>query len=69
MSRRITPLVELPGLGFVKSFALDYMHLVSLGVMRTIIVAWLSGLKSSEKGTSSKAERDLILLKIPMEVC
>lgn len=35
---RDTPLTKIPGIDFVKSFVLDYMHLVCLGVVRTIIV-------------------------------
>ncbi|XP_031338969.1 uncharacterized protein LOC116167664 [Photinus pyralis] len=38
-----TSLVKIPNLDFVNGFVLDYMHLVCLGVMRTLIVTWYSG--------------------------
>lgn len=40
---RPTPLVEIPGLNMVSSIALDYMHLVCLGVMRTFMNIWVFG--------------------------
>ena len=36
-----TSLINIPGLHFVNSFCLDYLHLVCLGVMRTILYLWL----------------------------
>jgi len=35
-------LIELPNFDIVKSFPLDYMHLVMLGVMRKLLNLWLS---------------------------
>lgn len=40
---RMTPLIHVPGLHFCKSFVLDYMHLICLGVMRTLMTIWCSG--------------------------
>ncbi|KAB0804565.1 hypothetical protein PPYR_01535 [Photinus pyralis] len=40
---RSTPLIALPQLDFVKSFILDYMHLICLGVVRTILSLWAFG--------------------------
>jgi len=34
-------LVELPGFNLVKSFSLDYMHLVLIGVTHQLVVLWL----------------------------
>lgn len=36
-----TSLTEIPGLNMVRSFPLDYMHAVCLGVMRTLILTWI----------------------------
>ena len=36
-----TPLVNIPNIHFIKSFPLDYMHLVCLGVVRTLFYIWL----------------------------
>lgn len=38
-----TPLTKIPNIDFVRSFILDYMHLVLLGVMRTLLLTWYSG--------------------------
>ncbi|KAI8436393.1 hypothetical protein MSG28_009998 [Choristoneura fumiferana] len=38
-----TPLTAIPGIHFIKSFPLDYMHLVCLGVVRTLIYLWMFG--------------------------
>lgn len=40
---RDSPLTRIPGLNLVSSFPLDYMHLVCLGVMRTMLVTWVFG--------------------------
>lgn len=34
-------LTQIPGLDFIKDFPLDYMHLVCLGVMRTLLYLWI----------------------------
>lgn len=39
----VTALIEVPGLNFIDSFPLDYMHLVCLGVVRTIMNLWTFG--------------------------
>lgn len=36
-----TVLTQIPGLDFISTFPLDYMHLVCLGVMRTILCIWM----------------------------
>jgi len=38
-----TPLTKIPNIDFVHSFILDNMHLVLLGVMRTLLLTWYSG--------------------------
>lgn len=38
-----TPLVRIPDFDFVKSIILDFMHLVCLGVMRTMLLIWCKG--------------------------
>jgi hypothetical protein len=38
-----TPLVRIPDLDFVKSIILDFMHLVCLGVTRTMLLIWCNG--------------------------
>lgn len=38
-----TPLIHVPGINFISSFPLDYMHLVCLGVMRTMLYIWILG--------------------------
>jgi len=40
---RTTPLTRIPGLNLVKSVILDYMHLICLGVMRTLLFIWTNG--------------------------
>jgi len=37
----LSDLIRIPGFDMVKSFPLDYMHLVELGVMRKLIHFWL----------------------------
>lgn len=59
-----TPLTEIPGINFVDTFVLDYMHLVCLGVMRRLLFIWNSGIKSSKKSRLSKGGRDLISNKL-----
>lgn len=39
----VSPLTQVPKLGLVSNFALDYMHLVCLGVMRKLLLVWISG--------------------------
>lgn len=38
-----TFLMEIPGINMMKSFPLDYMHAVCLGVMRTLLLTWICG--------------------------
>ena len=46
-----TPLAG-KGLCLVSKFVLDYMHLVCLGVMRRLILLWMSGPLSCRQGSS-----------------
>lgn len=39
----LSPLTQIPGLGMVTSFVLDYMHLICLGVMRKMLFQWILG--------------------------
>ncbi|XP_039301481.1 uncharacterized protein LOC120356595 [Nilaparvata lugens] len=54
---RSTPLVDIPSVDFVKSFTLDYMHLICLGVLRTLLFMWFKGPLPNKM---SKNQRDLI---------
>lgn len=40
---RLAPLVKVEGFDFVRSIIIDYMHLISLGVMRPLISNWVKG--------------------------
>lgn len=40
---RKSPFEDVPGINMVATFALDYMHLVCLGVVRTIFKTWVFG--------------------------
>lgn len=42
-NQSLTRLIELPGFDSVKSFSLDYMHLVCLGVMKKLLFLWVRG--------------------------
>ncbi|KAG8197853.1 hypothetical protein JTE90_024254 [Oedothorax gibbosus] len=59
--RDVSPLSQIPGLGMVTSFVLDYMHLVCLGVTRKLILIWTSGkvpiLKLSSRMVDEISER------------
>ncbi|XP_039285398.1 uncharacterized protein LOC120351604 [Nilaparvata lugens] len=52
-----TPLSLIPSINFVNSFVLDYMHLVCLGVVRTLLVTWTSGTKSLKSSRLSRSNR------------
>lgn len=41
---RVSPLEKL-GIGMVRAFVLDYMHLVLLGVMKRLLLLWTKGIK------------------------
>lgn len=41
-SDKISIIVDIPGINVVETFSLDYMHLVVLGVMRKLILLWIS---------------------------
>lgn len=38
-----TILLSVPHLGLVSNIALDYMHLICLGIVKKIILLWVSG--------------------------
>jgi len=38
----LSSLVELPGIDLIRTFSLDYMHLVCLGAVRKLILLWLN---------------------------
>jgi len=40
MSKNITEIINVPDVNIVDSFALDYMHLVCLGVVKKILTLW-----------------------------
>ncbi|XP_046406989.1 uncharacterized protein LOC124171751 isoform X1 [Ischnura elegans] len=61
---RDTPLVNVHGINFVNSFVIDYMHLVCLGVMRTLLFAWCGGplsMKISQRQKATVSESILSL--------
>lgn len=68
-----TSLTTVPGIHFIKSFPLDCMHLVCLGVMRTIIFIWTFGQVSLKLPHTliASMSSDLISLRphIPSEFC
>jgi len=39
----ISRIVEISGVDVVSSFSLDYMHLVTLGVMKKLLLLWIKG--------------------------
>jgi len=39
----ISFVVDIPGVNVVSSFSLDYMHLVTLGVIKKLILLWMKG--------------------------
>ena len=41
--RGATSLLKVPSIGLVTNVALDYMHLVCLGIMKKLLVLWLNG--------------------------
>ncbi|XP_054257655.1 uncharacterized protein LOC128982741 [Macrosteles quadrilineatus] len=68
-----TPFTTIPGIHMVYSFPLDYMHLVCLGVMRTMLYIWMFGpvpLKLPNKIIASISSK-LVSLKphIPLDFC
>lgn len=62
--RKNTPLVLIPGIDFVSSFVLDYMHLICLGVTRTLLFVWNNGIKSAKTSRLSRNSRILLSGKI-----
>lgn len=42
-NQTLTRLIELRGFDCVKSFSLDYMHLVCLGVVKKLLLLWVKG--------------------------
>lgn len=68
-----TPLISVPGVDFIKSFPLDYMHLVCLGVMRNLLNIWTFGpvpLKFHHRIVGAIASNLLsIQSSVPLEFC
>ncbi|XP_031338854.1 uncharacterized protein LOC116172972 [Photinus pyralis] len=66
-----SPLVQVPGLGLVSHFAIDYMHNVCLGIMRKLLNIWISGALHVRLGNQivKKISDDILLLSdyIPLE--
>jgi hypothetical protein len=64
-----SPLEKL-GIGLVSNFPLDYMHLVCLGVMRRLLMAWKSGPRKTRLlGRSVQVISDYMLQAIPFWPC
>lgn len=62
--RRNTPVVLIPGINFPSSFILDYMHLVCLGVTRTLLFVWNNGIKSAKSSRLSRNSRHLVSVSL-----
>lgn len=63
----VSPLSNL-NIGFVSQFALDYMHLVCLGVMRKLLHLWLSGPLSVRLSSKSVKLISSYLLRVTNKV-
>jgi len=55
-------LTEIPGIDIIKSFSLDYMHLVCLGVTRKLINLWLKGPLANRIGNRNSTTLSFLLL-------
>lgn len=53
-----TPFTRLASLDMVKSFPIDYMHLVLLGVMKRFLLIWIRGPKTQRLGQRHIMEMD-----------
>ena len=67
----ISPLTQVPDLGLVSDFVLDYMHLICLGVMRRLLLLWTSGkipIKLPSKGVDELSKyAEEVSESIPVE--
>jgi len=60
----VSPFCELP-IDMVKTFALDYMHLCCLGVMRKLLLAWMRGKRETRMSSVQIREvnKRLVIIK------
>lgn len=69
----VTPLVRITSLRFPQSIGLDYMHLILLGVCRTLIYLWMLGKKPHRMGAAGRREAifhsTLLASWAPKEFC
>ncbi|XP_018911483.2 uncharacterized protein [Bemisia tabaci] len=59
-----TPLLQLPGLNFTRSFILDPMHLVYIGVVKGLITLWVKGKRPHRLSPALRRE-----LQVRLERC
>jgi hypothetical protein len=59
-----TPIISEMGIGFVTSFALDYMHLVCIGVMKRLLNRWKNSRKAETKCHLSVDEMNSLEMEI-----
>lgn len=59
-----TILKNIPNLGLITNVPLDYMHLVCLGVMRKLIMLWLSGPLNTRLSNLDKEKMSKKLIKL-----
>lgn len=63
-----TILKNIPNLGLITNVPLDYMHLVCLGVMRKLIILWLSGPLNIRLSNYSREKISMKLIKLRKSV-
>lgn len=61
-SSTLSVLTEIPGIDIIKSFSLDYMHLVCLGVTRKLVNLWLKGLLANRIGNRNSITEFFIIV-------
>ncbi|XP_050064811.1 uncharacterized protein LOC114129556 [Aphis gossypii] len=57
-------ITDIPGIDIIKSFSLDYMHLICLGVMKKMINLWLKGPLINRIGSRKSTELSILLLSM-----
>lgn len=55
---------DIPGIDIIKSFRLDYMHLICLGVMKKLINLWLKGPLVNRIGNRNSTQLSILLLSM-----
>lgn len=65
---RDTPLIQISNLDFVNIFVLDYLHLISLGVMRTMLLIWFNGELPHKLSSQLRNRISMSLLDMRMHI-